>query len=125
MASSAMKLIPVILCGGAGSRLWPVSREQHPKPFIRLADGQSLLQKAWLRGAVMADVAEMLTVSNRELFFKTEDEYREVASIPANTELFNRYILEPFGHNTAPAIAAAALQVADDIVRFNDQYGRN
>lgn len=108
-----IKLIPVILCGGAGSRLWPVSREQHPKPFIRLADGQSLLQKAWLRGATLPDVAEMLTVSNRELFFKTEDEYREVAGIPANSELFNRYILEPFGRNTAPAVAAAALQTAE------------
>ena len=41
-----MILIPVILCGGAGSRLWPVSREQHPKPFIRLADGQNLFSVA-------------------------------------------------------------------------------
>lgn len=107
-----MKLIPTILCGGAGSRLWPVSRELHPKPFIRLADGQSLLQKAWLRGAVLPDVAETLTVTNRELFFKTEDEYREVAALPTNQSLTNRFILEPFGRNTAPAIAAAALQVA-------------
>src|SRR5487761_2365823 len=107
-----MKLIPTILCGGAGSRLWPVSRELHPKPFIRLADGQSLLQKAWLRGAVLADVVETLTVTNRELFFKTEDEYREVSAIPANKALTNRFILEPFGRNTAPAIAAAAVQVA-------------
>ncbi|MFZ2388825.1 MAG: mannose-1-phosphate guanylyltransferase/mannose-6-phosphate isomerase [Polaromonas sp.] len=106
-----MKLIPTILCGGAGSRLWPVSRELHPKPFIRLADGQSLLQKAWLRGAVLPDVAEVLTVTNRELFFKTEDEYREVALITPN-KLANSFILEPFGRNTAPAIAAAALQVA-------------
>jgi len=106
------KLIPVILCGGAGSRLWPVSRELHPKPFIRLADGQSLLQKAWLRGAVLDGVAETLTVTNRELVFKTADEYREVAAIPADQNLVNRYILEPFGRNTAPAIAAAALQVA-------------
>ncbi len=107
-----MKLIPTILCGGAGSRLWPVSRELHPKPFIRLADGQSLLQKAWLRGAALADVAETLTVTNRELFFKTEDEYREVAAIPLNKGLDNHFILEPFGRNTAPAIAAAVLQVA-------------
>jgi mannose-1-phosphate guanylyltransferase len=91
--------------------LWPVSRELHPKPFIRLADGQSLLQKAWLRGAALPDVAEVLTVTNRELFFKTEDEYREVAGTSPN-HLANSYILEPFGRNTAPAIAAAALQVA-------------
>ena len=106
-----MKLIPTILCGGAGSRLWPVSRELHPKPFIRLADGQSLLQKAWLRGVAQPDVVETLTVTNRELFFKTQDEYREVAGIP-HQNLANSYILEPFGRNTAPAIAAAALQVA-------------
>ena len=105
-----MKLIPTILCGGAGSRLWPVSRELHPKPFIRLADGQSLLQKAWLRGVALPNVAETLTVTNRELVFKTEDEYREVAS-SRYKELPNSFILEPFGRNTAPAIAAAALQV--------------
>lgn len=107
-----MKLIPTILCGGAGSRLWPVSREMHPKPFIRLADGQSLLQKAWLRGAVLSDVVEILTVTNRELFFKTEDEYREVAA-SAPSGLVNSFILEPFGRNTAPAIAAAALYVTE------------
>ena len=107
-----MKLIPTILCGGAGSRLWPVSRETHPKPFIRLADGQSLLQKAWLRGAVLPQAVETMTVTNRDLFFKTEDEYREVAGIPDNKAFTNRFILEPFGRNTAPAIAAAAVQVA-------------
>lgn len=105
-----IRLVPVILCGGAGSRLWPVSRELHPKPFIRLADGQSLLQKAWLRAAALPDVTEILTVTNRELFFKTEDEYREVAS--ASQRIANCFILEPFGRNTAPAVAAAALQVA-------------
>ena len=107
-----MKLIPTILCGGAGSRLWPVSRELHPKPFIRLADGQSLLQKAWLRGAMLPDVAEVLTVTNRELFFKTQDEYRLVSG-GAPGDHSNGYVLEPFGRNTAPAIAAAALTVAE------------
>jgi mannose-1-phosphate guanylyltransferase len=103
-----MILIPTILCGGAGSRLWPVSRETHPKPFIRLADGQSLLQKAFLRGATLANATEVITVTNQELFFKTEDEYRDInpAKLPKS------YILEPFGRNTAPAIAAAAIQVA-------------
>lgn len=105
-----MKLIPTILCGGAGSRLWPVSRELHPKPFIRLADGQSLLQKAWLRGALLPQVADTLTVTNRELFFKTEDEYREVSDAVGARN--NRFILEPFGRNTAAAIATATLHVA-------------
>ncbi|KTC81444.1 mannose-1-phosphate guanylyltransferase/mannose-6-phosphate isomerase [Legionella brunensis] len=102
-------LIPVILCGGAGSRLWPVSRELHPKPFIRLADGQSLLQKTFLRAASLDSVQEILTVTNRELFFKTEDEFCEVRDTETNLS----FILEPFGRNTAAAIAAAALQVAE------------
>lgn len=101
-------LIPVILCGGAGSRLWPVSREAHPKPFIRLNDGQSLIQKAFLRGARLPGVSEILTVTNRELFFKTEDEYREVNA----KHLPTSFLLEPFGRNTAAAVAAAVLHVA-------------
>ncbi len=107
------ELIPVILCGGVGSRLWPVSRELHPKPLIRLADGQSLLQKAYLRGAELPNVSHLLTVTNKELFFKVEDEFREVdvGQITAS------FILEPFGRNTAAAIAAAALKVAQ-------MYGR-
>ncbi|MFC4708917.1 mannose-1-phosphate guanylyltransferase/mannose-6-phosphate isomerase [Paraburkholderia caffeinitolerans] len=103
-----MKLIPVILCGGAGSRLWPVSRELHPKPFMRLADGQSLLQKAFLRAVDLPGVEEVLTVTNRELFFKTEDDFREVNHGNRATS----FILEPFGRNTAAAVAAAALRVA-------------
>lgn len=102
-------LIPVILCGGAGSRLWPVSRELHPKPFIRLADGQSLLQKAFLRGARLPGVTEVMTVTNRELFFKTEDELREVNASCVTTS----FLLEPAARNTAPAICAAALAIAE------------
>jgi mannose-1-phosphate guanylyltransferase len=83
----------------------------HPKPFIRLADGQSLLQKAWLRGAVLPDVVEMMTVTNRELYFKTSDEYAEIATRD-KIDLPNSFILEPRGRNTAPAIAAAALTIA-------------
>jgi len=100
-------LIPTILCGGAGSRLWPLSRAMHPKPFIRLTDGESLLQKAFIRGVQQKNVQEILTVTNRELLFKTEDDYREInqENIPTS------FILEPFGRNTAAAIAAAALNV--------------
>lgn len=103
-----MKLVPVILCGGAGSRLWPVSRELHPKPFIRMQDKQSLLQKAFLRGAVLPDVKEIMTVTNRELFFKIKDEFREVNQ----AKMALSFILEPFGRNTAAAVAAATQQIA-------------
>lgn len=101
-------LIPVILCGGAGTRLWPVSRETHPKPFMRLADGLSLLQKTLRRAAALPGVAAVLTVSSRELYFQTEDHYRAVLQQP----LTLGYLLEPGGRNTAPAIAAAALEVS-------------
>jgi len=108
MHSKDRILTSVILCGGAGSRLWPVSRAAHPKPFIRLEDGQSLLQKAFLRGAQLPQVAEILTVTNRELLFKTEDEYREVntAQLPLT------FLLEPSARNTAAAVAAATLHIA-------------
>lgn len=99
-------LIPVILSGGAGTRLWPVSREAHPKPFLRLADGQSLLQKAFLRAAMLSGTKEILTVTNRELYFTTEDNYRELSDWSA---LRKSFLLEPAGRNTAPAVAAAAL----------------
>lgn len=103
-----MKLIPTILCGGAGSRLWPVSREMHPKSFIRLADGQSLLQKSYLRAAALPSVSEIVTVTNHGLYFKVLDDYRE----SGQSGMANTFVLEPFGRNTAPAIAAAALRIA-------------
>lgn len=106
--TKVMQLIPTILCGGAGSRLWPVSRETHPKPFIQLADGQSLLQKAFLRGSGLPQVTQVLTVTNRELYFKIEDEFRDINQ----TRLPCSYILEPFGRNTAAAVASAALHAA-------------
>jgi mannose-1-phosphate guanylyltransferase/mannose-6-phosphate isomerase len=104
-----MELIPVIMSGGVGSRLWPVSREAHPKPFMTLPDGQNLIQKTFLRAAALEGVSEILTVTNNELLFKTEDEYRHATkSGPAQA-----YILEPFGRNTAAAVAMAALQLKE------------
>lgn len=100
-------LYPVIICGGAGSRLWPVSRETHPKPFMTLPDGQSLLQKTMLRALRLEGVTEVVTVTNRELFFATEDVYQGIQGMHCTLS----YILEPFGRNTAAAICAAALQL--------------
>ncbi len=101
-------LIPCIIAGGAGTRLWPVSREAMPKPFMRLPDGQSLLQKTFARAAALPGVERVLTVTNREVFFRTQDEYRQVNPDKLGLD----YLLETNGRNTAPAIAAAALHCA-------------
>jgi len=100
-------LIPVILSGGAGTRLWPVSREAHPKPFIRLPDGQSLLQKTFLRAVGLPGVTEVLTVTNRNYYFMTRDEFQACHAGASLT-----FLLEPCARNTAPAITLAALAVA-------------
>jgi len=78
----------------------------HPKPFMKLADGQSFLQKALLRAVGLPGVQEVLTVTNRELVFTTLDDFSGVA--PAG--LRKSFLLEPFGRNTAAAVAAATLQ---------------
>ena len=107
---SLTMLIPVILSGGAGTRLWPVSREGHPKPFMKLPDGESLLFKTYRRARRVAEPGEILTVTNREYFFLSRDEFQLALPQEAETPTF---LLEPFGRNTAPAIALAALQVAE------------
>jgi mannose-1-phosphate guanylyltransferase / mannose-6-phosphate isomerase len=98
--------IPVILSGGAGSRLWPVSREGHPKPFMKLADGESLLEKTYRRARLISP--EIITVTNRDYYFMSRDEM-ELAGCEG------RFILEPQGRNTAPAIAVAACIVAKTV----------
>jgi len=103
-------IVPVILSGGTGSRLWPVSREIHPKPFIRMDDGMSLLQKTAARVATLPGVNKILTITNREHYFKTRDEYTEL-QVSSAIEL--DYVLEPAGRNTAPAIAIAAARLLD------------
>jgi mannose-1-phosphate guanylyltransferase len=101
-------LIPCIIAGGAGTRLWPVSREAMPKPFMRLRDGESLLQKTFNRAVGLSDVGRVLTVTNREVYFRTVDDYRQLNKTRVDLD----FILEPFGRNTAPALAAAALHIA-------------
>lgn len=101
-------LVPVILSGGAGSRLWPVSREAYPKPFIRLKDGKTLLQRAFERAASVNGVEAVITVTNREYYFLTMDEYAKAGLTPRQV-----FLLEPCGRNTAPAVAMAAFYAAD------------
>ncbi|MET1068182.1 MAG: mannose-1-phosphate guanylyltransferase/mannose-6-phosphate isomerase [Pseudomonas prosekii] len=101
-------LIPVILSGGAGTRLWPVSREGHPKPFMTLPDGQSLLGKTYRRAAGLLDGwGDIVTVTNREYYFQSKDHYHDAQMARHR----GHFLLEPTGRNTAPAIAAAALSL--------------
>lgn len=97
-----MKIVPVVLSGGAGTRLWPASRQTLPKPFMKLG-GRALLQQALERGqACGAD--DVLVVTNKDHLFLTQN------LISGMTEpLQVTYLLEPKGRNTAPAITLAAL----------------
>ena len=107
-------LIPIILSGGTGARLWPISRESHPKPFITLPDGESLLQKTFARACQFNDVPEIITITNKEYYLKSKAAYETtgIAAMPPQS-----YLLEPFARNTAPAIALAALNITEKFGR--------
>ncbi|MDP5020939.1 MAG: mannose-1-phosphate guanylyltransferase, partial [Rickettsiaceae bacterium] len=102
----------VVLSGGVGSRLWPISSKICPKPFLVLEDGQSLLQKAYLRAVNLDLVTDIITVANQDLFSRIQDEYSRVERLVTHP-ITSRFILEPFGRNTASAISAAALQIEE------------
>lgn len=101
----------IILSGGVGSRLWPVSRDNHPKPFIKMDDGESILQKTLKRSITLPSVRSITSVSNGELLFKIKEEQQEVLN--ANPSVASHYILEPVGRNTAAAIALSAIHIAN------------
>ncbi|AJX32054.1 mannose-1-phosphate guanylyltransferase/mannose-6-phosphate isomerase [Burkholderia oklahomensis] len=103
-----MKLIPVIMSGGSGSRLWPQSRERYPKPFLSLPDGSTLIQRTYERAASLPGVEHLFTVTNKDLYFLTQDHYAASDCKVAD----EHYILEPFGRDTAAAVALATLEVA-------------
>ena len=97
-----MQIVPVILCGGAGSRLWPVSRQLLPKQFLPLVTGRTLLQDTALRARNAAGDSQMLVICNEAHRFLVQDQLAEI-NIQA------RVILEPAGRSTAAAVAVAAL----------------
>lgn len=97
----------VILCGGSGTRLWPISRTLYPKQFVKLFKDESLFQKTVSRNAKLAD--SFSVVINQEQFFMGLDQLED---LKLNTK--NTFILEPIGRNTAPAIAMAALACNPD-----------
>jgi mannose-1-phosphate guanylyltransferase len=99
-------IVPVILSGGSGTRLWPLSREHSPKQFLSLAGSYSLFQRALERAALISDRASII-VCNEEHRFLVAEQLRQM-----NTQ--GRIMLEPVGRNTAPAIALAAFQALRD-----------
>ena len=100
-------LLPVILSGGSGTRLWPLSREAYPKQFLALAGEQTMLQATWQRVAPIAGRAP-LVVANEEHRFVAAEQLQQLGVQPL------AILLEPVGRNTAPAIAVAALEATRD-----------
>jgi mannose-1-phosphate guanylyltransferase/mannose-6-phosphate isomerase len=100
-----LPLVPVILSGGSGTRLWPMSRQHYPKQFIALTGDRSLFQATLHRLEGIADLAFTLVVCNDEHRFMAAEQLREMNANGV------RIMLEPVGRNTAPAIAAAAFEI--------------
>ncbi|MBA1142368.1 MULTISPECIES: mannose-1-phosphate guanylyltransferase/mannose-6-phosphate isomerase [Mesorhizobium] len=100
-----MKVVPVIIGGGAGSRLWPASRQSHPKPFLKVTDGRSLIQHTVLRAESMQDVVEFVAVASTGHLLLMKDDFDELDSVL----LPRTFLLEPEGRDTAAAVAAATI----------------
>ncbi len=98
-------MVNIILCGGAGERIWPISRTRYPKQYSRIIHGRSLLQHTALRNRTICD--KTLVVTNDEQYFMARDQLEE-AGCPAT------FVLETVGRNTAAAIALACLGLSED-----------
>jgi mannose-1-phosphate guanylyltransferase len=96
----------IILCGGSGTRLWPISRTLMPKQFVKLFENKSLFQLTVERNSTVCD--KQLIISNSEQYFLAFNQLEEI------NQANNRYILEPVGRNTAPAIALSCMSLDPD-----------
>ena len=105
-ATALTSLVPVILCGGTGTRLWPLSRASYPKQYWALAGSgdATLLQQTQQRLEGLAHLAAPLLICNEDHRFIVAEQMRQIGADPA------AILLEPMGRNTAPAVAVAALQ---------------
>jgi len=108
-----MKIVPVILSGGSGTRLWPLSRQQYPKQFLPLLGNKSMFQQTMLRLKGVDDLTDPVIVCNENHRFLVAEQLNQIGIKNA------AIILEPKGRNTAPAIAAAAMQISSDIDKKN------
>jgi len=112
-------MINVVLCGGSGTRLWPLSRSLYPKQFIKLFDNKSLFQLTVLRNKSF--VEKFIFVTNEVHYFLALDQIEEVGLDLNKAE----FILEPVGKNTAPAVAFASFLADEDqtlLVSSADHY---
>jgi mannose-1-phosphate guanylyltransferase/mannose-6-phosphate isomerase len=111
LINTPLKIVPVILCGGSGSRLWPLSRAGFPKQFLVLSGTTSLFQQAIKRANGLATqyitVGDTLIVTGEEHRFLALDQLREMP------EISSTLLLEPIGRNTAPALTFAALHAVE------------
>ena len=107
---SKIDLIPIILSGGIGSRLWPLSRSSFPKQYLRLNEDSenTLLQETYIRIKGLKNLNDPIIVCNEEQRFIAAEQMRQINVEPI------KILLEPFGKNTAPAITLAAL-IASEI----------
>jgi len=104
-------MINIILCGGSGTRLWPLSRTLYPKQFIKLFENKSLFQLTLERNSLLCD--SNFIVSNSEQYFLALEQEEEILNKHNNSS----YMLEPVGRNTAPAIALACMALdSEEIV---------
>lgn len=101
-----LDLIPIILSGGSGTRLWPLSRESYPKQYLKIEEKNnfSLLQNTYLRLEGIKYLRDPIIISNEEQRFIVSEQMKEIEVKP------NSILLEPFGKNTAPAVTLAALK---------------
>src|SRR5579871_1492849 len=104
-------MLPVIISGGSGTRLWPVSREARPKPFMRMKDGVTLLQSTLARSAALPGVDEILIVTNRDHHFQSREQIEAMDGTLGTAKV--SFLLEPLGRNTTAAIAMAAFLAAE------------
>ncbi len=104
------KVIPVILCGGIGTRLWPLSRKSYPKQFLSLYGESkiSLLQKTYQRISILKEIQSPIIVCNEEHRFLVAEQMRNINVIP------KAIILEPKGKNTGPAIALGTFKALEE-----------
>ena len=107
--SFSVNITPVILCGGSGTRLWPLSRKALPKQFVPLVNGKSLLQLTLERAALL---------SPQQIIVASEDHRFLVQECANAANVHSTILLEPVARNTAAAMAAAALHAAPDATAF-------